>query len=47
MDKAIFGSIDGDAPAAMRYTEVRMTRIAGELLRDIDKNTVDFAPKLR
>ncbi|MCS7211245.1 MAG: DNA gyrase subunit A [Chloroherpetonaceae bacterium] len=39
-----FGSIDGDAPAAMRYTEVRMTRIAGELLRDIDKNTVDFAP---
>ena len=39
-----FGSVDGDAPAAMRYTEVRMTRIAGELLADIDKDTVDFAP---
>ncbi|MBL8226088.1 MAG: DNA gyrase subunit A [Chromatiales bacterium] len=39
-----FGSVDGDAPAAMRYTEVRMTRIAGELLADIDKETVDFAP---
>ncbi len=39
-----FGSIDGDAPAAMRYTEVRMTRIAAEMLRDIDKNTVDFQP---
>jgi len=39
-----FGSIDGDAPAAMRYTEVRMQRIAGEMLRDIDKNTVDFQP---
>jgi len=38
-----FGSIDGDAPAAMRYTEVRMARIASELLADIDKETVDFA----
>ena len=38
-----FGSIDGDAPAAMRYTEVRMARIAQELLADIDKETVDFA----
>ncbi|WP_428096695.1 DNA gyrase subunit A [Candidatus Rariloculus sp.] len=38
-----FGSIDGDAPAAMRYTEVRMARIAQELLADIDKDTVDFA----
>ena len=37
-----FGSVDGDAPAAMRYTEVRMTRLAGELLADIDKETVDF-----
>ena len=37
-----FGSVDGDAPAAMRYTEVRMTRIAGELLADLDKDTVDF-----
>ncbi|AEB09374.1 DNA gyrase subunit A [Desulfobacca acetoxidans] len=39
-----FGSIDGDAPAAMRYTEVRMTRLAGELLLDLDKETVDFIP---
>ncbi len=39
-----FGSIDGDAPAAMRYTEVRMSRLAGEFLSDIDKNTVDFRP---
>src|SRR5699024_6950679 len=39
-----FGSIDGDAPAAMRYTEVRMARIAQELLADIDKETVDFVP---
>ncbi|MGI9309716.1 MAG: DNA gyrase subunit A [Gammaproteobacteria bacterium] len=37
-----FGSVDGDAPAAMRYTEVRMTRMSGELLADIDKETVDF-----
>ena len=39
-----FGSVDGDAPAAMRYTEVRMSRMAAELLADIDKETVDFAP---
>ena len=39
-----FGSIDGDAPAAMRYTEVRMSRLAQEFLNDIDKNTVDFRP---
>ena len=39
-----FGSVDGDAPAAMRYTEVRMSRIAHELLADIDKETVDFVP---
>lgn len=38
-----FGSVDGDAPAAMRYTEVRMSRIAHELLADLDKETVDFA----
>ncbi len=37
-----FGSIDGDSPAAMRYTEVRMARIAHELLADLDKETVDF-----
>ncbi len=39
-----FGSVDGDAPAAMRYTEVRMARIAHELLADIEKETVDFVP---
>jgi len=39
-----FGSVDGDSPAAMRYTEARMSRLAAELLADIDKNTVDFAP---
>ncbi|MGH8469017.1 MAG: DNA gyrase subunit A [Gammaproteobacteria bacterium] len=39
-----FGSVDGDSPAAMRYTEVRMSRIAHELLADIDKETVDFSP---
>ncbi len=39
-----FGSLDGDAPAAMRYTEARMTPIAEELLQDIDKDTVDFVP---
>ncbi len=39
-----FGSVDGDPPAAMRYTEVRMARIAHELLADIDKETVDFTP---
>ncbi len=38
-----FGSIDGDPPAAMRYTEVRMAKIASELLADLDKDTVDFA----
>ena len=38
-----FGSVDGDAPAAMRYTEVRMSRIAHEILEDIDKETVEFA----
>ena len=37
-----FGSVDGDSPAAMRYTEVRMQRIAEELLQDINKNTIDF-----
>jgi DNA gyrase subunit A len=39
-----FGSVDGDSPAAMRYTEVRMSRLAGELLADIDKETVEFVP---
>jgi DNA gyrase subunit A len=39
-----FGSVDGDPPAAMRYTEVRMSKLAGELLADIDKETVDFNP---
>jgi DNA gyrase subunit A len=39
-----FGSVDGDSPAAMRYTEVRMSRLAEELLADIDKETVDFQP---
>lgn len=39
-----FGSIDGDNAAAMRYTEIRMSRIAHELLADLDKNTVDFGP---
>ncbi|MGB0132132.1 DNA gyrase subunit A [Chlorobium sp.] len=38
-----FGSIDGDSPAAMRYTEVRMKPIAGEMLKDLDKETVDFS----
>src|ERR1700721_281359 len=37
-----FGSVDGDAPAAMRYTEVRLERVAGSLVEDLDKNTVDF-----
>ena len=37
-----FGSVDGDSPAAMRYTEIRMSRLAGELLADIEKDTVDF-----
>ena len=39
-----FGSVDGDSPAAMRYTEVRMTRISGEVLADIDRGTVNFIP---
>ena len=39
-----FGSIDGDPPAAMRYTEAKMARIAGEMLADIDMETVDFVP---
>ena len=39
-----FGSVDGDPPAAMRYTEVRMSAIAEELVADIDQNTVDFEP---
>ena len=39
-----FGSVDGDDPAAMRYTEVRMSKIAKEMLRDLNKNTVDFVP---
>jgi len=39
-----FGSVDGDAPAAMRYTEVRLERVAGALVEDIDKDTVDFQP---
>ena len=37
-----FGSVDGDGAAAMRYTEARMSKIAGELVRDLEKNTVDF-----
>ena len=39
-----FGSIDGDSAAAMRYTEARMTKIAEEVLRDLDKDTVNFTP---
>ncbi|MDX8413602.1 MAG: DNA gyrase subunit A [Mariprofundales bacterium] len=39
-----FGSVDGDSPAAMRYTEARMSRLASELLADLDKDTVDFGP---
>ena len=39
-----FGSVDGDSPAAMRYTEARMSKIAMEMTRDIDKNTIDFIP---
>ena len=39
-----FGSVDGDAPAAMRYTEARLTKLAAEMLRDLDKETVDFLP---
>src|SRR5438128_11166760 len=39
-----FGSVDGDNAAAMRYTEIRMAKIAHELLADLDKDTVDFGP---
>lgn len=39
-----FGSVDGDSAAAMRYTEARLAKIAGEMLRDLEKNTVNFAP---
>jgi DNA gyrase subunit A len=39
-----FGSVDGDPAAAMRYTEIRMSRVAGEMLADIEKETVDFVP---
>ncbi len=39
-----FGSVDGDPPAAMRYTEARLTKLAAEMLRDLDKDTVDFFP---
>lgn len=39
-----FGSVDGDPPAAYRYTEARLSKIAAEMLRDIDKNTIDFVP---
>ena len=42
-----FGSIDGDNPAAMRYTEIRMTPLAEEMLGDIEKETVDFIAELR
>jgi DNA gyrase subunit A len=39
-----FGSVDGDPPAAMRYTETRMARLAAHMLADIEKDTVDFVP---
>lgn len=39
-----FGSVDGDPPAAYRYTEARLSKLAGEMMRDIDKETVDFSP---
>ena len=39
-----FGSVDGDPPAAMRYTECRLMRIAGDMLADIEMETVDFVP---
>ena len=39
-----FGSVDGDSPAAMRYTEARLTKLAAEMLKDLDKETVDFVP---
>lgn len=43
MGQGNFGSVDGDSPAAMRYTEAKMSRLSGELLRDIEKQTVDWA----
>ena len=42
-----FGNIDGDGAAAYRYTEARMSRLANEMMTDLDKNVVDFDPKLR
>src|SRR4030067_564917 len=39
-----FGSVDGDSPAAMRYTECRLSKIASEMLQDVDEDTVDFGP---
>ena len=42
-----FGSVDGDPPAAYRYTEARMSKLCNEMLRDIDKDTVDFDAELR
>ena len=47
MVKEIFGSVDGDSAAAYRYTECRLTKIAEELLKDIDEDTVDFAPNYK
>ena len=44
VDGQVTGSVDGDSAAAMRYTEVRMAKIAHELLADLDKETVDFVP---
>ena len=41
-----FGSVDGDSPAAMRYTEVRMTKVAEAMLEDIEKDTVEYTPCL-
>eukprot|EP00831_Metopus_contortus_P073797 TRINITY_DN67334_c0_g1_i1.p2 TRINITY_DN67334_c0_g1~~TRINITY_DN67334_c0_g1_i1.p2 ORF type:complete len:170 (-),score=32.66 TRINITY_DN67334_c0_g1_i1:114-623(-) len=43
-DRSTWGSVDGDSAAAMRYTEAKMNKIAVEMLRDINKNTVDFMP---
>lgn len=44
MGQGNFGSVDGDSPAAMRYTEAKMSRVSAELLRDLEKDTVDFRP---
>lgn len=44
MGQGNFGSVDGDSPAAMRYTEAKMSRLAGEMLRDLEKETVDWRP---